>query len=318
MLLVAMILFFGSSSLLSQSTRFILFFDQSVNGLNVGSSVKFRGVPVGSVERILIRAEGQRAESNAIPVIIKIDHARVERDLGLKAQSLDPESIQEWLDKGLLARLSLESFITGQLFVEFSVDPNKVADYQTQLTDVKGLVEIPTQGSPLDEITADTGRLIANLGAIDVPRLNENINTVLEQMSSVLEGVDARGMSHRVTEAAQTVTEVVGSANFRDSVAEMHQAFASINETVQSYNLDSGRMGQTIETWSAHIEKTLDGLDQLVSQTNGLLDPRSEMLYEWQNTLRELSHAAQSVRALTEYLERNPNALITGRAENEN
>ncbi len=317
-LLVAMILFFGSSSLFRQSTRFILFFDQSVNGLNLGSPVKFRGVPVGSVERILIRAEGQREESNAIPVIIRIDQARVERDLGLRAQSLDPESIQEWLNKGLLARLSLESIITGQLFVEFSVDPDKAAEYRTHLTGVKGLVEIPTQGSPLDEITADTGKLIANLGAIDIPRLNENVNTALEHLSSVLGAVDAPGISHSVTEAAQTVTEVIGSEQFRDSVAEMHQAFASINETAKSYNLDSGRFGQTIETWSAHLEQTLDGFDQLVAQTNGLLDPRSDILYEWQNTLRELSHTAQSIRALTEYLERNPNALITGRAENDN
>ena len=72
-LIVAMVMYFGTANFLNRSTHFILFFDQSVNGLQIGSAVKFRGVPVGEVKRIMIRAEGQREDSTAIPVIIEIN-----------------------------------------------------------------------------------------------------------------------------------------------------------------------------------------------------------------------------------------------------
>ena len=317
-LLVVMILFFGSSSLLSRSSSFILFFDQSVNGLNVGSPVKFRGVPVGSVERILIRTEGQRAQSNAIPVIIGIEHSRIEDDLGLDGQSLTPNSILSWLDRGLLARLSLESLITGQLFVELSVEPDKISDYQSHLVEHTGMVEIPTQTSQLDAITSDIGQLIADFGAIDLPRLNENMNVVLENLSSVLAGLDSDEISRTVIEAAQQVTAVVGSEDFKASLSEMRAAFASISKTAASYELEAGALGSTIDTVSAQFTNTLERIDLLVNQASGLLDVDSSLLYALQNTLRELSLASQSVRTLTDYLERNPNALLTGRAVDEN
>ena len=77
-LTITMVMYFGSANFLNRSTYFIVFFDQSVNGLQVGSAVKFRGVPVGEVKRIMIRAEGQREDSTAIPVVIAINRSRLE------------------------------------------------------------------------------------------------------------------------------------------------------------------------------------------------------------------------------------------------
>ena len=117
-LIIALVMFFGSSSVFRKTTRFILFFDQSINGLSVGSPVKFRGVPIGSVERIMIRFDGQSEDATAIPVIIRIDRSRLEKDLGVTPDVLEMEALQRSIDRGLAAQLNLESFITGQLFVE--------------------------------------------------------------------------------------------------------------------------------------------------------------------------------------------------------
>jgi len=176
LLAVGMVMFLGSSSLLSKNTRFILFFDQSVNGLNEGSLVKFRGVPVGSVERIMIRAQGQDPASTAIPVIIKIDRTRLENDLGVMDEAFNPSYIQQSIDRGLVAELSLESFITGQLFVEFSFNPERGGDLKKHLAREGEMMEIPTLSSSLDEITDDVASIIADLSELDIDQLNNNIN----------------------------------------------------------------------------------------------------------------------------------------------
>lgn len=316
-LLVAMVLFFGSVSLLTKSERFILFFDQSVNGLAAGSPVKFRGVPVGSVERILIRAEGQRQESTAIPVIIKLDRSRLERDLGVSEAAFSPENIHESIERGLVAELNLESFITGQLFVEFNFEEEGQVSWQPHLEDVNGVIEIPTLGSSLDQITNDVATLISGLGAIDLPRLNENVNTVLENLTVVLTGIDSEGISSSMIDAAGEVKALVSSEELKQSIIAVKEAFESIDQTVNTYNLKDGPLTKAITTWTQKYQETMSGLDRLVEDTGALISPESDFRYEFETTLRELSRTAQSIRLLADYLERNPNALLTGRPEDE-
>lgn len=316
-LLVGMVLFFGSSSLLSKNTRFILFFDQSVNGLQEGSLVKFRGVPVGTVQNILIRAEGQHPDSTAIPVIIKIDRTRLVNDLGVMNETFAPESIQESIRRGLVAELSLESFITGQLFVEFSMNKERSPGMQWHLVGESDMMEIPTLGSSLDQITEDVARFISDFSEIDLGRLNENVNSVLENLSVAIAGIKTDEISTSVITAADEVSAFLASESFAGSMESLEIALDEIASTAASFNLSEGPLSESIGIWTTQLTTTLENLNGLVEQVGVLLEPDSSMRFEVENTLRELSRAALSIRQLVDYLERNPNALLTGRPEAE-
>ncbi len=316
-LLVGLILFFGSASVFRTHDRFILFFDQSVNGLTVGSPVKFRGVPIGSVDRILIRAEGQRAGSTAIPVIIKVNRDRLAQDLGGIEAMFQPKTTEESVRSGLYGQLNLESFITGQLFVEFSVDPLKVADFRPHLEDPGGRVEIATVGSPFDQITEDVVQLVTDVSEVDLGRLTENVNRVLENLAVALEGIDSEGISTSVTRAADSVSDLVTSEEFTETVASLRSTLDEVRETVSTYDLEDGPFGGMLGRWTEQFGTTLRQLDELVASANQLTQPDSTLRFELENALRELGRASRSIRTFTEYLERNPNALITGRPEEE-
>ncbi len=316
-LLVALVLFFGSSSLLTRNSHFILFFDQSVNGLTTGSAVKFRGVPVGSVERIMIRANGQHPDSTAIPVVIKINRNRLVNDLGVVDQAFDPESIMKSIKRGLFAELSLESFITGQLFVELSVDPERSPGLQWHLIEDSEMMEIPTLSSSLDQITDDAADIIADLSKLDYKRLNENVNQVLENLAVALEGTDTEAISRSITEAADEVVAFVRSEELARALASANAALDEFSNTARSFNLNDGPLARSIENWTEQLSTTLEGLNRLTSQLGAMTKPDGTMRYELETMLRELSYAARSIRALANYLEDNPNALLTGRPEEE-
>ena len=324
LLIVGMVMYFGTANFLNRSTHFLLFFDQSVNGLNVGSAVKFRGVPVGEVKRILIRAEGQVEESTAIPVIIEINRSRLENDLGVPSTVFAPENIKESIDRGLVAELNLESFITGQLFVELGIKPDRSKDVIFHLEKSNGILEMPTLNSSLDQITSDVAQIISDVGALDLHELNRNINdvlvnasTMLVNASTMLEGIDSEGISQSVTSAADQITTFIASEEFTDSLAAVRGAFEEVRDTAESFNLSDGPLSETIETWTVQITETLDSLDNLTNDASALLQPDSNVRYEFENMIRELGRAASSIRLLSEYLERNPNALLTGRSEEE-
>lgn len=313
LLAVGMVMFFGSSSLLSKSTRFILFFDQSVNGLNEGSLVKFRGVPVGSVERILIRAQGQHADSTAIPVVIKIDRTRLENDLGVMDEAFDPIYIKESIDKGLVAELSLESFITGQLFVEFSFNPDRSPDLQWHLVGESEMMEIPTLSSSLDQITDDVAAIISDISALDLDKLNNNVNAVLENTAAVLAGIDSEEISRSITGAADSVTAFIKSDEFVQTLSAAQLTMKEISETVNSYDLNDGPLAAKLESWTASLTTTLEELQKVTSQAGDMMAPDGSLRFELESMLRELNRAARSIRALADYLEENPNSILTGR-----
>jgi paraquat-inducible protein B len=293
--LVGMIAFLGSTAFFARSERYILFFDQSINGLQVGSPVKFRGVPIGTVERVMIRAEGQRADSTAIPVLVKLDSERLQQDLGLGESDFLGEELIELVERGLVAQLNLESFITGQLFVEFSFVPERRENWQPHMAENDVISEIPTLSSSLDRITSDIAQLIADFDAVDISRLNENVNAVLENFALVLADFDSK--------------------EFTKSAQSMRAAFIAIEATADSLNLEAGAMGDLAELWSQQLGGSLKGVDRFINEAARMIESDSPLHSQFVETLRELSRTAQSVRLLTDYLERNPNALLTGRPE---
>lgn len=315
LLIVGMVLYFGTVSFVNRSTHFIVFFDQSINGLNAGSMVKFRGVPIGQVRRIMIRTEGQSEGSTAIPVIIEINRPRLERDLGVPSEVFTPEWMEASVERGLVAQLNLESFITGQLFVEISFEPDKAKNTQTHLEMAGGMVEIPTLNSSLDQITADVAQIIADIGDLDLQLLNANVNRLLVNAAEVLEGIDSADISRSITGAADEITRLVGSEAFESTLLAVRDTLESVRATAESYNLSEGPLGETIETWTAQITHTLQGLDAFANDASALLKPGSDTRHEFETMLREISRTARSIRLLSEYLERNPNALLTGRSE---
>lgn len=289
-LLVALILFFGSATLFSQSIRYILFFEHSVNGLNVGSLVKYKGVPVGIVEHILIRVEGQNEDSTSIPVIIRIDKSRLTNNLGTSVELAEPASVHKMIENGLVGQLNVESHITGQLFVEFSLQPDPDRDFVKQRDAEYGMIEIPTLASPFCEITNDIGRVISSFAEFDYQKTYQNINTVLEELAQVLKGLDTETISHSLVQATDQITELLQSG-------ELETTLISTRTTLEQF------------------DQTLDVINTLVATSNELIAPESAERYEMISAFRELRQTAQSLRLFLDYLERNPNALLTGRPE---
>ena len=75
-LIMAGILLFGSGKLFSHQKKFVLFFEDSVKGLNIGSPVDFRGVNIGTVTDIKI-VLNKKDLSLRIPVFIEIEPKRI-------------------------------------------------------------------------------------------------------------------------------------------------------------------------------------------------------------------------------------------------
>ena len=116
-LLVAVIgvLLLGGRALFHHTHSFVLYFDGDVNGLAVGSPVKFQGVRIGAVTRIRLRftADGP---TMIVPVTIVLDESLLASKSGTDVR-FEKSTFQRAVEQGLRGRLDTESFVTGQRYV---------------------------------------------------------------------------------------------------------------------------------------------------------------------------------------------------------
>lgn len=315
---VALIMYLSADRMSKGAQRYLMFFDQSVNGLEVGSSVKYRGVPIGSVERIMIHVDGQRPESNAIPIIISIDHDRLVRNFIDPNVVVEEESMADLVDRGLVARLNLDSLITGQLFIDLSYErANSVRARSHMLEGSGGLDEIPTVGSSLHQITEDVAEVIAKITELDFEGIVNNTNDVLIDLEAQVENLNTAGVSESIVAAAQRIDEFVKSDELGKTLRELRESMEVMNHTVKTYNMENGEFGKKMDRLLASVTHSLDNFDTLITQTSDVMKPGSTMRVEMGLALRELRRTAQSIRLLTDYIERNPNALLTGRPKDD-
>jgi len=287
-LAVAGLAVFGSGKLFRRTAQFVMVFGGSVNGLSVGAPVKFRGVQVGSVTKIMLSLPGMTLPELRIPVFIEIDQDLVSK-LGGMINPAEPTSFAALIDEGLRAQLQLESIVTGVLFVELDLFPGSPVNLF--LPKESGYLEIPTQPTLLQEASQTGADLIAKL-----------------------RDVDFDGLVTSIRDAARSVGDLAGSPELRQSLVAAREAMVSARDTLNEIRPRIPQLASGVDSASNRLQGSLKRFDTTLGSVNRLVDPRAPLVYQLTTTLGDLGKAAQSIRELADYLDRNPSAIITGRS----
>ena len=100
------LLLFSSSKLFTKTRDVIVYFDDSLNGLNEGAPVKYRGVTIGSVKRVMVRYN-QATNDYAMPVILELQEELLRERLGEPAEVFADRAL-DGADQGRPARLAAD------------------------------------------------------------------------------------------------------------------------------------------------------------------------------------------------------------------
>ena len=285
----------GSGRYFHRTSPFVLYFPGSVNGLRVGAAVKFRGVEIGSVEDI--RLPLQRDRGDRIAVVIGIDPEKITSLGGSETILSSRATYQKAIDDGLRGQVQTESFVTGLLFVALEYFPGSTARFVQQPgTREFRYREIPTEPSSTEKARVAVTQVLAQLAETDLKGLVDSAREVvsdLHQLSS----------SPELKVAIRSLDDVTGQLG--QAAGSVSRLAVGLDSNVSSLTAD---LRQTSVKAGAMIDQAGKVLQHTDSAFNG-----SPVLYELTRTLQEVSAAARSVRLLTGYLERNPNAVIFGR-----
>jgi ABC-type transporter Mla subunit MlaD len=270
----------GASRYLADETLAVTYFSESVQGLDAGAAVKYRGVPAGRVEHIAIAPDG-----NLIEVMLSIQTRY--SDLLFK-------------DPSLRAQLQL-SGITGLRYVEIDRHRGDALESAPELTfkpDAPLIPSTPSQFKAIQEalediyqkvmsidfggISADTR---ATLQAADQLLRDDRVQRILNNLSNVTESAT------RATLNLETATEGVKLAPV---VAELRAATGEAKALLTDL-----REGET----GTEVRRTLREVDGLARTSQGFV-------LDLQVTLDRLNRTTENLEQLTDALRQQPSRLL--------
>ena len=323
---VAAVTVLGSGRLFSQTTRFVLFFQDSVSGLSVGAPVLFRGVKVGQVTDIRLIAEAEDMQIH-IPVIVEIKPFEFHSQG--PSQSLE-ETMQALIGRGLRGQLAMQSLVTGQFQILLDFHPrSKVqsSDLQTEYPEIptvpSSLQELTSQVSdlPLKEMTAQISRILTGLERL---LHHEDMEQSLSLLRQTLQGTSAltAKLNHKIPEIMTSIR--MTSDISRDTIqgmgadvarltTSMDQAAVQARETLKTTNKQLGPMLSALEQTFTSAGSTLEQTRSSLAQLSNLIGRDSGLHQELEQTLKDIQNAVRSVQTLSDYLERHPESLLRGK-----
>ncbi len=298
------LLLFSSSKLFSRTEEMIAYFDNSLNGLNEGAPVKYRGVTIGSVKRVMIRFN-QAPKDYALPVILKVEQNLLLKRLGDESVDVFSRgSMERHVRNGLRATLQTESFLTGVLFVGLDFEPHRPPPVFHQLQKI--YVEVPSEPTGVQQ-------LMNNLASLDLKSIEKNLNALLINLNTSVSSLHLGEIHDDITKALTSVDRLVSSPDLKNDLAAVHT-------TLEQYRLLAEKLNNRVDPLADEVTKTLAEADRALVQVRGAaqnvriqLAPDAPLPNDLDQALRQLSDSLQSLSSLLDFLKQHPNALITGR-----
>jgi paraquat-inducible protein B len=296
-LAVFALVIFGSGKFFERRITYVMYFDGSVKGLNIGSPVVFRGVKIGSVKDIELKAD-MKDFKLVIPVYVQVEPQKVTIMQGAPAQG---QYIEELVKKGLRAQLEMQSIVTGQLMINVDFFPDKPARFVG--LDPK-YPEIPTISSPLDEMLKT---------AQELP-----LKELFDRLLKSIQGIEKIANSPQMTASLDSLSESLKEA--RKILTKIDHEVGPLMTNLKEASSSIKTIADKSEGVPAAVEKTLATAQDALKQAEktflsvqNLASNNSVLVYQVDTALEEVSRASRSVRSLSDYLYRHPESLISGK-----
>jgi paraquat-inducible protein B len=312
MVLAVVALFsFGGINLFDQPQRFVVYFDESVHGLDRGSQVKLRGVRVGRVIDLTIRYDPQRNHS-LVAVVCEFSKDVINDNRGEPINVTDRAELQGLVDRGLRARLEVQALATGMLFVGLDFRDPRENPPDPDTTDARYVV-VPFVPSAIEEFQASITEILSDLKNIDFGGISKGLTTVLAEIPKNLEGVDLKGVTEQWKKTGAQIEALANGPDVRETFENLNGAVSDLRATIAKLDAQIEPAGKEMQATLGEAKKAVQAFNDAATAARTFITSQAWVGEELGDTLGHLNEAADSVKRLADFLERNPNALITGR-----
>ena len=293
------ILVLGAESLKKESVSYVTYFDESVQGVEIGSPVKFRGVTVGTVSAIGIAPDKREVKVTSDLALSDLD------DLGLSVGKGKSRAIN--VPPDLRIQLASQG-ITGVKFLQidffnvkdnplpvlpFPVPSNYIPAAVSTMKNLEDAIVHAVDRLPdvADAVMHIAGRAEGLMDEITREKIPENAGTTLKDLDQLL----------------GTVQRSVNGLQAEKLSAEAQATLRNVNATIDGMNRIFARLDGE-KGLIASLQRASNSMGDIATGARGL-GP------EFEETLRDIQEVIASVQTVADALVRDPDMLLKGRSK---
>jgi paraquat-inducible protein B len=259
-----------------------------IHGLAPGTPVQMKGVQVGRVRDVRLRYVQARGVLET-PVMLEIDPRQLEFAVTPSTTRADlrrmmNDALARLVQRGLRARLSSSLVLPG------------------------------TSSVSLDVIAAPgTARLVLENDPPIIPASGagagiEGALASLNEIAGTIQSLPLREIAGDIRSAASRVNALVSDPRLESSLQRLNTSLAEIERVATITGQNIGPLAQSLRNAATSAEEAAKRVEELIGTSQ-------RQNYDVAELIKELTRAAEAVRALATYLTENPDAVLKGRRE---
>lgn len=293
---------FGGARIHKDTIRYHSYFNESVQGLDLGSPVKFRGVTIGNVSAIEIAPDHR-----SVNVVSELDSNHVKR-MGLTEAGTAQGAEKFAIPKDLRAQLNSQG-ITGVKFVAidfFDVKSNPPPDLPFKV--------------PADHYIPAASSLMKNLEdtltkALDrLPEMVDAVVTIMRRIDGLFATLESQDVSGKAVATLGHADDVMATLQSTLGRIDKQDLGEKVATTLTELDVAVNKMNKVLDS--------LGGQKGLLASAQHATDSFGEVgragrgtQKDLETTLRDVSEAAESIRSLVNAIERDPDMLLKGKTK---
>ncbi len=266
------VIWLGMSNYLEKGRLFVAYFDESVQGLDVDSPVKYRGVHIGRVHTIGVAPDGKLIE-----VVLKIE-SDITSDGGTD---------------NLVAQLKSVG-ITGLMFMELEQKRDDAQGYPP-LSFTPQYPVIATRPSEISKFFQGIEDIFSMFRALDADTISDELTMVLKKLNKTID--DAR-----LAELVEEVRTTVKAFQNIVKTEKVDRLLASLEKTSGNFN----QMAENADGGITEIRKTVNRLGKVIDNSGGDMEGITADL---KASAMEIKRAMETATALLENTDRQVDTI---------
>ena len=302
LLLLAGLFCLGLSDLFADKIQLFTYFSESVQGLSVGSSVKYRGVPVGSVSKLSIDMDSKK-----VLVTMEIDPEHFHRTkvkTGI-AGTFD-NLLRKEIKNGLRCRLEFAG-ITGMKYVnmDYFTQPGAIPETPPGIMETCGnSIYIPGVSSSFKDIAVALTHALDRFSAIPFENISEELERTLHGMGTILADPALKATIVRISEASANLE--AGSERLARVLSEerLEKIAASVENNLSNMDVLIRKTSITMEQMK---------LPESAASFRNTTDAMIEIRAEFSAMINQVNAALEAFRKLCEQLNYDPGFIFGGK-----
>ncbi len=303
-LTVVVVVWVGMSGYLNEGRNFVMYFDESVQGLDQDSTIKYRGVPIGNVQTIGVAPDGKLIE-----VVAKINEGKVPSE---------PVTAQ------------LKSVgITGIMFIELDLEADKPADKHSFDFETPHPV-IPTRLSGFNQIFRTVETMLQRFKEMDVEGVIFKIQRDLDSLDKLINNTNTQAISATFVESLDRLNKILEPERWDKILNSVQNVGPEIERAVRDAQKMFNRAESAVERLDVILARNEDNLTEAMGSLKEAMETVAGMMKEGENlvsgtdnkfghlqqhlvvSVQNMEKATENLNRLLETLAQDPAQLLLG------